>query len=54
MASTVQDAVTMAVIADVGGEFGKQRLMSMLSLGFLPLISSIFVHNSGRTAQGIF
>ncbi|KAF2354078.1 Major facilitator superfamily associated domain, partial [Trinorchestia longiramus] len=45
-AMTMMDALTMAVIENRGGDFGKQRLMSMLSLASMPFISSAIVHNA--------
>uniref|UniRef100_A0A6A7FZK2 Major facilitator superfamily domain-containing protein 6-A-like n=2 Tax=Hirondellea gigas TaxID=1518452 RepID=A0A6A7FZK2_9CRUS len=48
----MMDAVTMAVLAKLGGDFGKQRIMTMLSLGIVPLLSSLMVHHGSRTEHG--
>jgi len=47
----MMDAVTMAVIARLGGDFGKQRLMSMVALGVMPLLASLLV-TAVRAATG--
>lgn len=52
-AFTMMDAVTMTVIKDVGGDFGKQRLMTIISMAIAPFISSLFVYAAPETPRGL-
>ncbi|XP_047486779.1 uncharacterized protein LOC125037619 [Penaeus chinensis] len=49
---TMMDAVTLAQINKQGGEFGKQRVMTMVGFSIIPLIAGIIIDRIGE-ATGI-